>query len=139
MKKKRQGKTTSSATQADAIATITKQNHALIPITIDHSGKLRHATHEFLGMPDTRCPPTKPPWNKPADPSKTNEFAFEARALATHSPQDLMHGVNATWRELSTKACGDSLNMVPTNRKPEHISCHCTTHDKCEEQTNDQR
>jgi hypothetical protein len=53
MKEKCQGKTTSSATQTDAIAAaITKRNRVLIPITIDHSGRLGGTAHEFLGTPE---------------------------------------------------------------------------------------
>jgi hypothetical protein len=67
MKEKYQGKTTSSATQIDTITTITEHNYALIPITIDHLGRLGYTAHEFLGMPEKQFPPTKPPWNKPMD------------------------------------------------------------------------
>jgi hypothetical protein len=108
MKEKHQGKTTSSATQTDTIATITKRNCALVPITIDHLGRLGCTAHEFLGTPATQFPPTKPPWNKPADLSTTNEFAFKACTFATNSPQHLLHGVNAMWRQLSSDSCGDT-------------------------------
>jgi hypothetical protein len=56
-----QGRTTSSATQTDTIATITERNYALIPFTIDQLGRLGYTAHEFLGMPETYFPPTKPP------------------------------------------------------------------------------
>ena len=108
MKEKYQGKTTSSATQTDTIATITERNYALIPITIDHLGRLGYTAHEFLGMPETHFPPTKPPWNKPSDLSRTNEFAYPAYTFAANSPQHLLHGVNAFWRELSTDTYGDT-------------------------------
>ena len=93
-----------SGTKTDTIATITKRNYALIPITNDHFlGRLGYTVHRFLGMPDTQFPPTKPPWNKPAGlSSKTNEFAFKAYTFATNSLHHLLHaGVNAIWRELS--------------------------------------
>jgi hypothetical protein len=108
MKEKYQGKTTTSATQIDTIATITERNCALIPFTIDQLGRLGHTPHEFLGMPDTAFPPTKPPWNKTTDLSRTNEFACKACTFASNSPQHLLHGVNAMWRELSTDTHGDA-------------------------------
>jgi hypothetical protein len=107
MKEKCQGKTTTSATQIDTIATITERNCALIPFAIDQLGRLGHAAHEFLGMPETAFPPTKPPWNKRTDLSRTNEFACEACTFASNSPQHLPRGVNAMWRELQTDAHGD--------------------------------
>ena len=76
--KKHGGKRTSSATQTDTIATITKRNYILIPITTDHLGRLGYTAHKFVGMSDTQFPLTKPPWNKPADISRTNKFAFKA-------------------------------------------------------------
>jgi hypothetical protein len=57
-------------------------------------------------MPETTFPPTKPPWNKTTDLSRTNEFA--CKAFASNSPQHLLHGVNATWREPSTDTHGDT-------------------------------
>jgi hypothetical protein len=108
MKEKYQGKTTTSATQIDTIATITERNYALIPFTIDQLGRLGYTAHEFLGMRETIFPPTKPPWNKTTDLSRTNEFAYEAYTFASNSPQHLLHGVNAIWRELSTDTYGDT-------------------------------
>jgi hypothetical protein len=105
MKEKHQGKTTTSATQIDTIATITKRNCALIPFTIDQLGRLRHTAHEFLGMPETAFPPTKPPWNKTTDLSRTNEFAHKARTFASNSPQhSTPHGEN----QPSTDTRGDA-------------------------------
>jgi hypothetical protein len=40
------------------IATITEQNYALIPISIDHLGWLGYTAHQFLGMPEPIFPPT---------------------------------------------------------------------------------
>jgi hypothetical protein len=108
MKEKHQGKTTTSATQIDTIATITERNCALIPFTIDQLGRLGCTAHEFLGMPETMFPPTKPPWNKTTDLSRTNEFAHKACTFASNSPQHLLHGVNAMWRELSADTHGDT-------------------------------
>jgi hypothetical protein len=108
MKERYQGKTTSSATQTDTIATITERIYTFIPITISHMGRLGYTAHEFLGMPETQFPPTKPPWNKPTDLSKTNEFAFKAYTFGTNSPQHLLHGVNAIGRELSSDTYGDT-------------------------------
>jgi hypothetical protein len=110
MKEKHQGKTTMSATQIDTIATITERNSALIPFTIDQLGRLGCTAHEFLGMPETAFPPTKLPWNKTTDLSRTNEFAYEAHTFASNSPQHLLHGVNA---------CGE--NYQPT-RMETHIT-----------------
>jgi hypothetical protein len=59
-------------------------------------------------MPETTFPPTKPPWNKTTDLSRTNEFPYKACTFASNSPQHLLHGVNATWRELSTDTHGDT-------------------------------
>jgi hypothetical protein len=112
MKEKHQGKTTTSATQIDTIATITERNYALIPFTIDQLGRLGHTAHEFLGMPETTFPPTKLPWNKTTDLSRTNEFAYKAHTFASNSPQHLLHGVNATWRELSTDTHGDTHHVT---------------------------
>ena len=112
MKDKYQGKTTSSATQTDTIATITERNYALIPFTIDQMGRLGYSAHEFLGMPVTHFPPTKPPWNKPTDLSTTNEFAYKAYTFANNSPQHLLHGVNAIWRELSSDPYGDTYHTA---------------------------
>ena len=89
MTEKYHGKMTSSATQTDTITTITEiRNYALIPITIDHLGRIL-----LVGMPDTQFPPPKPPWNKSADLSETNEFTFKAYSgrytFATNSPQHL--------------------------------------------------
>jgi hypothetical protein len=110
MKEKYQGKNTSSATQIDTIATITERNYALIPMTIDHLGRLGYSAHEFLGMPDTIFPPSKPPWNKTSDLSTTNEFAYKAYTFATNSPQRLLHGVNAIWRQLTSDTYGDTYH-----------------------------
>jgi hypothetical protein len=112
MKDKYQGKTTSSATQTETIATITERNYALIPFTIDHLGRLGYSAHEFLGMPTTPFPPTKPPWNKTTDLSRTNEFAYKAYTFANKSPQHLLHGVNAIWRELSSDPYGDTYHTA---------------------------
>ena len=88
MKEKYQGRVTSSATPTDTIATITERNYALIPIQIDqHLGKLGYTAHKFFGIPDTQFPPTKPPWNQPANISRTNKFAFKANIFATNSRQ----------------------------------------------------
>jgi hypothetical protein len=92
---KYQGRTTSSATQLDAIATIVEQNYALIPFTIDHLGRLGFTAHKFLGMPTPIFPPTEPPWMKPTDISTTNEYSFKAFKFAQTSPQNLLHCVNA--------------------------------------------
>jgi hypothetical protein len=108
MKEKYQGKTTTSATQIDTIATITERNYALIPFTIDQLGRLGCTAHEFLGMPETIFPSTKPPWNKTTDLSRTNEFAYKACTFASNSPRHLLHGVDAIWRELSTNTYGDT-------------------------------
>ena len=103
------GKTMSAATQMiDTIIAITERNYALVPITIDQRGRLGCTAHEFLGMPETLFPPTKPSWNKPSDLSKTNEFAYKTCTFATNSPQHLLHGVTAIWREPSTNTCGDT-------------------------------
>jgi hypothetical protein len=90
------------------IATITERNYALIPFTIDQLGRLGHTAHEFLGMPETMFPPTKPPRNKTTDLSRTNQFAYKAYTFASNSPQHLLHGVNTIWRELSTDTYGDT-------------------------------
>ena len=111
MKEKYQSKTMSSATQTDTIATITERNYVLT-IVIDHLGRLEYTAHEFLGMPDAQFPPTKPPWNKPANLSKTNKFAFEAYMFATNLPHHLPQGVNAIWRELSSNAYGDTQHAA---------------------------
>jgi hypothetical protein len=109
MKEKHQGKTTSSATQADAIATITERHCALVPIAIDHLSRLGHAAHELLGTPATQFPPAKPPRTKPANLStRTDELAFQARTFAATSPQHLPHGVNPAWRQLSSDSHGDA-------------------------------
>jgi hypothetical protein len=112
MKDKYQGRTTSSSTQTDTIATITECNYALIPFTIDQLGRLGYTAHEFLGMPDTYFPPTKPPWKKPTDLSRTNEYAYTAYTFAANSPQHLLHGVNSIWRELSTDTYGDTYHTA---------------------------
>ena len=68
------------ATQTDTITKITERECALIPITIDHLGRLGYTAHEFLGMPDTtQFRPTKPPWNEPADLSRTQGQNWTAR------------------------------------------------------------
>jgi hypothetical protein len=63
-------------------------------------------------MPPTTFPPTKPPWNKPADISTTNEFSFKAYTFAATSPQNLLHKVNATWHELSKDTYGDTFHTA---------------------------
>ena len=60
----------SSVTKPCTIATITKRRYALIPITLDHLGRLGYIAHEFLIMPGTQFPSTKPSWNKQTNPSK---------------------------------------------------------------------
>jgi hypothetical protein len=133
MKEKHQGKTTTSATQIDTIATITKRNYALIPFTIGQLGRLGCTAHEFLGMPETAFPPTKPPWNKTTDPSRTNEFAYKACTFASNSPQYLLHGVNAMWRELSTDTHGDTHHITTRHHhgsnKPQASTCQLPWHD----------
>ena len=83
---------TSSATQTGTIATITKRNYTPIPITIVHQGRLGYTAH--LGMADTQFPRTKPPWNKPANRSRMNDFAFKVYIFVTNSPQHHLNGVN---------------------------------------------
>jgi hypothetical protein len=54
---------------------------------MDQLGRLGYTAHEILGMPDTQFPPTKPPWNKPTNLSRKNEFAYKAYTFATSSTQ----------------------------------------------------
>jgi len=109
---KYQGKTTTTATHTDTIATITERNYALIPFTIDHLGRLGYTAHQFLGMPDVIFPPTPPNWNKPSDVSTTNEFSFKAYKFAETSPQGLLRCVNAVWHELSNDTYGDTYHTA---------------------------
>jgi hypothetical protein len=112
MKDKYMGRTTSTSTQAGTIATITERNYALIPITVNHLGRLGYSAQEFLGLPDTCFPSSKPPWNKPSDLSTTNEFAYKAYTFAATSPQHLLHGVNAIGRAISTDTYGDTFHTA---------------------------
>jgi hypothetical protein len=109
---KYQGKRTTSATQLDTIATIVEQNYALIPFTIDHLGRLGYTAHTFLGMPELIFPPSEPPWKKPTDISTTNEYSFKAFQFAQTSPQNLLHSVNAAWREISQDTFGDTYHTA---------------------------
>ena len=67
------------------MATIAGLNYTLIPITMDHLGRLGYTAHEFLGMPDRQNPPTKPPWYKPANLSKTNESQYGINVVLQES------------------------------------------------------
>jgi hypothetical protein len=91
---KYQGRTTSSATQLDTIATIVERKYALIPFTIDHLGR-------------------EPLWTKPTDRSSTtNEYSFKVFKFAQTSPQNLLHCVNAAWHELSQDTFGDTYHTT---------------------------
>ena len=58
--------------------------------------------------------PTKPPSNKASDLWQRTNLRAKAFTFATSSspPQQLLLGVSAIWRELSTYTCGDTYHTA---------------------------
>jgi hypothetical protein len=137
MKEKCQGKTTTSATQIDTIATITERNYAVIPFTRMH------------------CTPI--PWNA-GNCIPTNKTTLEQNNRSISNKRICLQSTHIRIKFTTTSAARrqchmerticrhawrhtshhNAINMVPTNRKPQHVNSHGTTLDKCKKQINKQ-